>query len=52
MVNGQGCTLVGVNIPANASDVTVTPEGKILGTLNGNHNTTLGRITLATFPAA
>ena len=51
MVNGQGCTLNGVTIPANATDVTVAPDGKILATVNGNKNFTIGQITLATFAA-
>lgn len=51
MVNGQGCTLVGVKLPPNVQDVTVTPDGKILATINGNRNFQIGHITLATFTA-
>lgn len=51
MVNGQGCTLAGVNLPANATDLNVTPDGKITATVNGNKNFTIGQINLATFSA-
>ncbi len=51
MQNGQGCTLVGVNLPANASDVTVLGDGTIQATLDGHKNFTIGHITLATFAA-
>jgi flagellar basal-body rod protein FlgG len=51
MVNGQGCTLDGVSIPENATDVKVTPDGKILATVNGNKDFQIGHISLAAFAA-
>jgi len=49
MVNGQGCELVGVTIPAEATDVTVREDGHIVGTFGDRHDVALGRVELWDF---
>jgi flagellar basal-body rod protein FlgG len=51
MVNGQGCTLVGVSLPANLATVDVHEDGKIVGTVGEQKNVALGQIELYRFPA-
>lgn len=51
MVNGQGATLFGVFLPADATDVTVRANGEIRGTHAGTKNSVLGHIDVFAFTA-
>lgn len=51
MVNGQGCILIGVSIPANSTKVDVHEDGRILGTIADRKDVPLGQIELYRFPA-